>query len=160
MPVIVNVTKEEIKIKAAGNWFVLKAGQEKLLHSQDIANFISQDLSDCGICVLPDLVGENEDVTQDQFQERKLAFKEEKAVIMSQALDRYIRKYRAVIANNQVHLRRELKQHNIESGPEAEASQGELDAMRLVARYQRLENDQAHTNKEEVKDLMKQIKGD
>lgn len=159
MPIVVNATQENISIKIAGNWFNWKPGQERVIHNKSIAHFIQMDRTDSGLAVLPDLVADDEEVTPEQLEERKKTFAETKAQLIDQALDRYIKKHRDVIYNNQVSLRRDLEQANIKADPAVFASKGEMESMRLVAKYQKSSEDQEAAKIAEVNRLMKPVKG-
>lgn len=157
MPTIVNVTQEEIQTKIMGNWFTFKPGQKRVIHNKEIAEFIQKDRRDSGLAVLPELIGENEEVSPEEFEQRKLNAVKEEEAICEEALNRYVQKYRDVVANNQIHLRRDLEMKNIKADPAVFASSGELAAMRLVAKYQKRAEDHEQQKIDEVKKLMENV---
>ena len=159
MPTVVNVTEEPISVKVTGNWFSWKPHQERVIHNKSIANFIEMDCKDSGLAVLPELVADDEEITPEGLELRKLDMAETIATVKEQALERYVNKHRQVIYNNQVSLRRDLEQANIKADPASFASKGELDSMRLVAKYQKRSEDNEATKIAEVKKLMEQVKG-
>ena len=159
MPIVANCTQETITVKVAGNYFTFKPGQERVIHQEAIARFIEMDLKASGLVVLPALMTDDEEVTPEQLEERKLAGADHKKELLEQGLDRYVARHREVIYNNQVSLRRDLDMANIKVDPAAHASKGELDAMRLVAKYQKRTEDAEQSKIDEVKKLMGQVKG-
>ncbi len=157
MPIVVNATQENISIKIAGNWFAWKPGQERVIRDLDIAKFIEIDRKDSGLAVLPDLMADDEEVSPEQLEERKEAQTERKRQLCEEALDRYIAHHRMIIANNQISLRRDLEQANIKADPAAFASKGEVEAMKLVAKYQKRAEDAEQAKIDEVKKLMNSV---
>lgn len=159
MSTVVNCTQEHITVKIAGNYFSFKPMQERVIHNEAIARFIEMDLKSSGLVVLPELMKEDEEISPEELDQRKLDGAARKAELMEQGLDRYVAKHREVIYNNQVSLRRDLEIANIKADPAAFASQGELEAMRLVAKYQKRTEDAEQAKIDEVKRLMGAVKG-
>lgn len=158
MPIVANATEENVTVKVAGNYFSFKPKQRRVIHNKDIANFIEIDLKHTGLAVLPELMTEDEEVTPEQLEERKVAAKDTEDALISQALDRYVAHHRQIIANNQIHMRRDLESANIKADPAVFASTGELDSMRLVAKYQKRAEDAEQAKIDEVKKLMGAVK--
>lgn len=163
MPIVVNATQEEITIKIVGNYFKFGPGKSKTMN-KDLATFIqtSAGAKGCGLAVLPDLYQEGEemdDVTSEDLAGRQKAHEELKMEACANALTDYIDRYRQVIHNNQVSLKQDLAKTNNPADPAAYASKGELDAMRLVAKYQKRAEDTEQLRVDEVKKLMKNVTG-
>lgn len=156
---IANATKENISVKVAGNWFNWGPEKSRVIQNDGIAKFIQMELTDSGLYIVPTLVGEDEEVTPEELAERKEAAREQIEVAKQTALERYIAKHRAVIYNNQVSLRRDLEMKNIKADPAAFASEGEINSMRLVAKYQKGSEDAEQAKIDEVKKLMGAVKG-
>lgn len=158
MPVIANATQEIVTVKVAGNYFTFKPEQRRVIHNKDIANFIEMDLKHSGLAVLPELMTEDEEVTPEELEQRKLEAQPKIDAILEEALNRYVAHHRQIIANNQIHMRRDLETANIKADPAVFASQGELDSMRLVAKYQKRAEDAEQSKIDEVKKLMGAVK--
>lgn len=163
MPTVVNATQEEIQIKVVGNYFKFGPGKSKVMNA-DIASWIQTNpgAKGCGLAVLPDLYQEGEeidDVSTAEMKARKEAQEETKAQALESALHEYLEKYRRVIYNNQVSLKQDLGKANIQADPAVFASKGELEAMRLVAKYQKSAEDTEQLKIDEVKKLMKNVTG-
>ena len=163
MPIVINATQEEIQIKIVGNYFKFGPGKAKTMNA-DIASWIQTNpgAKGCGLAVLPDLYAEGEeidDVSPAALKAREESQEELKKQACENALNEYIEKYRRVIYNNQVSLRQDLAQKNIQADPAAFASAGELEAMRLVAKYQKRAEDSEQEKIDEVKKLMKNVTG-
>lgn len=156
---IANATKENISVKVAGNWFNWGPEKSRVIQNDGIAKFIQMELTDSGLYVVPTLVGEEEEITPEELELRKEAAKETIELAKQNALDRYIAKHRQVIYNNQVSLRRDLEMASIKADPAAFASDGEINSMRLVAKYQKNAEDAEQAKIDEVKKIMGQVKG-
>lgn len=159
MPRVINATEETISIKLCGNYFTFKPGASKNM-KPELANFIQMDRRDSGLAVVPDLFGEDVDMAEmsdEQVQARKDELKEIEATAKEEALRAYLQKYRQVIANNTIHLRRDLEQANIKAAPESFVSDGELEAMRIVSRYQKKDEDKDQLRADEARKLIEKI---
>ena len=157
MSITINSTQETITIKVWGNWFTWKPGQKKIIRDEEMAKFISLERKDSGIAVIPELVKDDEDVTPEELEVRRAANVGVEEEECRHALERYVAKHREVIANNQVSLRRDLQQKNIQADPAAYASTGELESMKLVAKYQKRSEDAEAAKISEVRRLMNQV---
>lgn len=151
MPIVLNATSEEVSVKIAGNWFSFRPNQKKVL-TESIARFIEMDRKDSGLCVLPPQFEEDADF--EKSPEGKEAIDKAKA----DAIKHYLDKYRAVIHNNQVSLRQDLEMKNLKVDPAVMATDGEVAAMKIVAKYRALEKDADQAKLEEVKKLLEQTK--
>lgn len=163
MPIVINATQEEITIKIVGNYFKFAPGKSKTM-SKDLATWIqtSEGAKGCGLAVCPDIYQEGEeldDVTEADLKARQKAHEELKIEACSNALLDYIERYRRVIYNNQISLKQDLAKANNPADPSAFVTKGELDAMRLVAKYQKRAEDKTQENIDEVKKLMKNVTG-
>jgi hypothetical protein len=164
MPTVINVTDETISIQARGHWFNWKPGQEKVIRDEKLASFIEIDRRGYGLAVLPDLTTQAEDdgdieVTEEQMAERKAAREAQKKEACRIALDAYVARLRETIKNAQVSLARDLAHKDYKYDPANDYSDGELQAMRLVAKYDKKGKDAAQERIEEIKKLEKQIAG-
>lgn len=163
MPIVVNATQEEITIKIVGNYFKFGPGKSKVMN-KDLATWIqtSEGAKGCGLAVLPDMHQEGEDIEELDEKEMKRRQEEHNAlkeVACENALNDYIEKYRRVIYNNQVSLKQDLAKSNNPADPAAFITKGELEAMRLVAKYQKRAEDKTQENIDEVRKLMKTVTG-
>lgn len=150
MGLILNATKEEQKVKVFGNWFTLKPGQIKQFQD-NIAAFMDKERGINGLIQLPDTFEEMEYRASDEGKALLAEF-EQKGV------DRYLKNLRQVIYNNQVSLRSDLEKANQKVDPASLATDGEIAAMRIVAKYDNAERDREQAKIEEVKKLMAQVK--
>lgn len=149
MPLIMNTTNEVQKVKAFGNWFEFKPKQIKPMR-EEIADFISQDRGYQGMVLLPDSF---EDLDYRQSEEGKSKLKE----LEKQGISTYVTHLRSIVYNNQQSLRQDLAQAEMNIDPATLASDGELEAMRLVAQYQSKKDDEDQKKVDEVKELMRKI---
>jgi hypothetical protein len=164
MPLVINATEETITTRIQGNYFTFKPGQEKTIRSEEVCHFIQTERRGCGLAVLPSLTTQAEDegdveVTAEDLAQRKSARDEQKNSALKSALHEYIRAKREVIRNNQVSLAKDLARADYKYGPEHDISDGELDAMRLVAKYDSKGKDAEQDRLEEIEKLKKKIAG-
>ena len=157
MAVVINATQETITLRLRGNYFTWNPSQKKVIRDEELAHFIMTERSDSGLAVISELVKDDEDVTPEELEQRKLDGVGLEEAACHQALERYVSKHRDVVANNQISLRRDLEQKNIKADPAAFASTGELESMKLVAKYQKRAEDAEATKIAEVKKLMEQV---
>lgn len=146
---ILNATNEPQSVKAFGNWFSFKPKQTKLV-SDDIGRFLIEERAANGLVELP---AEFQDPSHKNSPEGKAQFE----AAEQRGIDSYIKALRGLIYNNQVSMRQDLEKSNIKVDPAIYASDAELQAMRLVAKYQRDAEDTEAKKIEEIKDLMKKV---
>jgi len=163
MPIVVNATKEEITIKIVGSYFKFAPEKSKTM-GKDIASWIQTNpgAKGCGLAVIPDLYQDGEEideVSSADMNARKAAQEELRTQAIESALQEYLDKHRRLIYNNQVSMRQDLGKANIQADPAVFASKGELDAMRLVARYDSKGQDAEQSKIDEVNKLMGAVKG-
>lgn len=149
MGLILNATNEEQTVKVFGNYFTLKPKQIKNFQD-NIASFMAKERAVNGLVQLPEAF---EDMEYRTTEEGKSVLEnaEEKGI------DNYVGALRERIFNNQVSLRQDLEKANQKIDPAALASAGELEAMRIVAKYERAKSDREQQKIDEVKKLMKDI---
>lgn len=162
MPIVINATEENVTIQVAGNYFNFKPGQRKTIRSNDIANFIQTERRGCGLAVLPDLTTQAEDdgdqeVSSGELASRREASKASEVEACARALRDYITHKREVIKNNQISLARDLARADYKYGPEHEMSDGEFEAMKLVAKYEKQGKDSDQSRLDDIEKLKKQI---
>lgn len=164
MPKVINVTDEEISIQARGHWFNWKPGQEKTIRDEQLARFIEIERRGYGLAVLPDLTTQEEDdgdiiVPPEEMIARKTRQEVKKQEACRLALDAYVARHRDIIKNAQISLARDLAHKDYKYDAANDYSDGELNAMRLVAKYDRKGKDAAQERIDEIKRLEKQIDG-
>jgi hypothetical protein len=150
MGIIYNATKEEQTIRALGNWFTFKPKQMKVL-ADNLSSWISVQKKEHGLIELSSAF-------EDPEYKNSEAGKAALAAAEAEGVESYLKHHRMIIANNQISLRRDLDQANIKADPAAFASDGEIESMKIVAKYASREEDIAQKRAEEVQRLMKAIK--
>lgn len=149
MGLIFNATNEEQSVKALGNWFTLKPKQIKMFQD-NISNFLGSERRDNGLICLPESFEDPEYKVSPEG-------KAELARLEDEGISHYVNALRARIYNNQVSLRQDLEKANMKIDPSMLATDADLEAMRLVAKYQQKQDDSAQKRVDEVKELMKQV---
>lgn len=146
---VLNATNEKISIQALGNWFEFKPKQVKNL-THNLAMFIITERREKGLVHLPDAF---EDPEYKNTPDGKAEF----ALVEQRGIDSFCEALRRRIFNNQVSLRQDLEKGNMKIDPAVLASEGELEAMRLLSKYQQKDDDTAQKKADEVKELLKKI---
>lgn len=149
MPIVFNATEEKQTFRAFGSWFTFNPNQTKQMN-EDISRFIAENRKEHGMMVLPD---EFEDPEYKLTEEGKTKL----ANIKSAGIFNFLTAQRDIIKNNQVHLRKDLEMANIKTDPAVYATDSELKAMEYVAKYQKLDKDDAQEKIDKVKNLMKEV---
>lgn len=162
MALIINVTEEEVSIQARGHWFNWKPGQRKTIRDPKLAKFIEMDRKGYGLAVMDDLTSQEEDdgdveVSEETMLARKDARVEAEKQACKLALDDYVRRHRDIIKNAQVSLARDLAHKDYKYDYSHEMSDGEFNAMKLVAKYDKKGKDLTQERLDEIKKLEKQI---
>lgn len=150
MPFVFNATNETQTIKAAGNWISFKPKQVKSIYSEHVAHFICTERADKGLISVSDAF---EDPQYALSAEGKAELAEKETA----GINNFIRSLEGRIYNNQVSLRQDLERANFKIDPAVLASEGELEAMRLLAKYRKVADESAQKRMDEVADLMKQV---
>jgi len=146
---IFNPTAEKQLVQVFGNWFAFAPGQIKNLRDE-FGEFIRGQKQYTGLVSIP------EELEDTEFK----ASVDGKAMLAEHAergVKAYVDHHRKIIANNQISLRRDLEKANIKADPSVYASEGELESMRIVAKYQRAKSDETQAKVDEVKKLLKDI---
>lgn len=149
MALLYNTTLEEQHVKALGNHFTFKPGQIKMFQD-NVAHWIATMRREQGIVSLP---AEFEDPEYKESEEGKKAL----ATAKAEGIKNYLEFHRKIVYNNQKSLKQDLEMANLKVDPATLATDGELESMRLVAKYQALKSDDEQKKVDEVKELMQQI---
>jgi hypothetical protein len=154
-----NPTEETVSTCIQGAWFSFKPGQFKSMDNSK-GDFIRMNRKGTGLVVLP----EQFEPTSEIFVEG-IVEKPEGKVILAEKREEGIRNliehHMDIIRNNQVSLRQDLA-HRYPTADASklaslEASKGEIESMKLVAKYKGKASDNAQKKMEEIGDLMDKI---
>lgn len=145
-----NATNETITVKALGNFFEFKPKQIKNFND-NVGMFLINDRRDSGLVHVPDIFFD------DPEHKNSEAGKAELEAIDKRGIENFCAALRKRIYNNQVSLRQDLERANIKADPAAFATDGEMEALRTLAKYQAKQEDVSQKRAEEVKKLMKEI---
>lgn len=158
---VYNPRDEEITTTIYGNYFTWKPGQVKQVKA-DIAKFVNMSRKELGLQVVEDprfIPAESERYVPgfDKTDEGKKVLEP----LKEKGISNFVEHLMEVIRNNQVSLRQDLankyptgKSENLAA---AFASQGEIEAMRLVAKYKSKSKDNLAKQVEEVNKLMEKV---
>lgn len=148
---VMNATNEKVTVKAMGNWFEFKPKQIKNF-THNLGLFLITERSQNGLVHVPDAF---EDPEYKATEEGRAQLSD----LEKRGIEAFCKGLRQRIYNNQVSLRQDLERSNLKVDPAVLATDGELEAMRLLAKYQDQKDDIEQKKIDEVKDLMKSIKG-
>lgn len=156
-----NPTEEHVSTKIFGNWFSFPPGSKKSFHKPGMDNFIEQNRKETGLVILPPEFNPNHERFVDGYEKTE----EGKAILAAkreQGINNLIEFHLAIVRNNQVCLAQDIARQygSPETGRQMakyEASKGELESMRLVAKYKGKSGGNAQKKAEEIDRLMSQI---
>jgi hypothetical protein len=155
-----NPTEEVVHTKIFGSHFEFKPGQMKTM-GEAFAKFIEMNRKETGLVALPQQFDPTDDETYVEGYDKTPAGKEALAEAKARGIRNLIEFYQGIIYNNQVALRNDLVRHDPHTDviklTAINASKGELEAMRLVSKYQKLKLDDQSAQVKEVEKLMAEI---
>ena len=159
---VYNPLDEDVSLCIQGSWFNFPKGQLKSITQKDKVNFIARDRQYTGLVVLPPEFDPHDE--EDRFIEGYEKTPAGKAVLEEariKGINALIEFHMQVVRNNQVSLRQDLA-HKYPSADAAklaalDASKGELESMRLVAKYKGKSSDNAQRKVDEIEKLMQDI---
>ncbi len=151
MGMIYNATNENCQVRVFGNYFEFKPKQMKMLDDK-FSHWIQTERKYLGLVDLPD-----------EFADPSYAKGEDGARILAtkteEGVNAFVQRLRERVANVTVSLRMDLEQANIKSDPLSYASDGEVQAFELLAKYQKAKADDSANQVNRLKDLESKIKG-
>lgn len=157
---VYNSTEEPVSTRIHGSWFSFTPGALKTMEASK-AEFVAMHRKETGLTVVRDprfIAG------TDQYEpgfEKTEAGKAILAPLKEEGINNFISALMEIIRNNQVSLRQDLA-HKYPTADAAKlaavnASQGEMDAMRLVAKYKKKNRDNDAKKVDEIAKLMEDI---
>lgn len=149
MGLIYNATNEKQHVVVFGNHFQLEAG--KIKNFQDhISHYIATERAEFGLVSLPEQF-EDPDFSKSEEGKKILAEKKE------EGLKRYIGRLKTIAYNNLVSLKQDLEKANLKVDSRSFATDAELDAMELLAKYQASQDDKVEKKVQRIKELEAKI---
>lgn len=157
--VVWNPTEETISTQLQGAWFSFKPNQMKIMDDHK-CRFIESNRKGTGLVVLPDQFDKSHERYVEDFEKSEEG-KEIMAQKRSEGISNLIEFHMAIVQNNQVSFRNDMASR-YPSGDAVKlaalnASKGELESMRMVAKYKGKQSQNDAKKVEEVQDLMKTI---
>ncbi len=150
MALVICTDLEDVNVRALGNWFSFKSGQIKNMDDK-IAHFICVDKAEYGFQTLPDICFEDPNCKESI---------DAKATAIKQGRNNIIKKLHDVIRNLEVSLQRDLDIAGIKTNVLTQASDGELNAYRRLAKFEALKQDEEGNKLKEIMELKGKINGD
>jgi hypothetical protein len=154
-----NPTEEKVSTMMQGAWFTFAPGTFKTM-DENKCNFIRTNRKETGLIVLADQF----DPSSDQYIEGYEKTEEGKALLLQakeDGINNLVEHHMSIVHNNQVSLRNDLAHKNPAADPVRlaglQASKGELESMRLVAKYKGKASDSPAKKLDEITKLMEKI---
>lgn len=156
-----NPTEELVTTKIHGSWFSFPPGAKKSMVGAEKGQFIQQNRKETGLVVLPPEFNPNDERYSDGYDKTE----EGKSILEAkrvEGINSLIEFHLAVVRNNQVCLSQDLARRygSPETGKQMakyEASKGELESMRLVAKYKGKSGNNMQKKSEEIDKMMDKI---
>lgn len=159
MPLVYNPTKELVSTKMQGAWFTFKPEMKKSMDA-DKCRYIEEARKETGLVILPNEFDPQSEHYVEGYDKTPegLAKLEECRL---QGISNLLAHHYAIMKNNQVSLRRDMA-HKYPDGDSKrltalEMSSGELESLKLVAKYQQFKQDGANTKLQEINKLLENI---
>lgn len=158
---VYNPTEEEVTTVIHGNFFTWKPGQVKQIGANK-AQFVDTNRKETGLVVVTDkrFIPAEQDYYVPGFEKTEEG-KKVLAPLKEQGINNLIAYLMDIIRNNQVSLRQDMAGKwptgDAAKMAAAGASKGELEAMRMVAKYKKKTPENAARQVEEVEKLMEAI---
>lgn len=158
---VYNATDEEVTTTINGSFFTWKPGQIKQMRAGQ-ANFVDTNRKELGLVVIrdPRFIPAEQDSYVPSFEKTKEG-QDVLAPLKEQGINNFVESLVWIIRNNQVSLRQDMASKwptgDAAKMAAAGASNGELNAMRLVAKYKKKTKDNAARQVEEIEKLMQEI---
>lgn len=160
MPKVFNPTQETVETRLFGSYFSFKPGQMKNMQ-RNFCDFIQSDRKDTGLVVLP---AQFDPMDEENYVEGFEKTPEGKKIIAEkteEGIRNLIDHHLWVIRNNQISLKKDLARHDPSNDPaklaSIEASKGEIESMRLVAKYKKLRLNSEEKRFSEVDKLLEEV---
>lgn len=149
MSYVMNALDKEQRVTVAGNHFTFKPRQVKLFQP-NIATLLTVDKAYMGFVGIPEAYEDLEWKSSEEGQ---------KALVSARkaGVEAYCNFLRRIVYNQQVSLRQDLEKMNIKADPKTFISDGELDAMKELVKYQASKDDEDQKKIDEAKELEKKL---
>lgn len=131
MPYIMNTLNEKVSTQAHGKWFSWAPGEIKSLHNVHLVEFLAQKRGEDGLVEIPESTME----LDKNGSEYKVAISEKR----KEGIAKRVAKLNSVIRNLEMSLRRDYETSGQKGNYNFEASIGELNAYKELAKYREFE---------------------
>jgi hypothetical protein len=152
MAVVMNCLDEEQTAVVGGSHFTFKPKQIKQIYQEHIASLLTGDKKEYGFVALPEECLDREFV--DSAAGKALIDAKRK-----EGVDAFCKKLRAQLYNLNVSLKQDLDKANLKVDPRVFASEGDIKAMELLAKYQLRKEDEDQKKVDRIKELEKALNG-
>jgi uncharacterized protein YdhG (YjbR/CyaY superfamily) len=146
---VMNATNQTQHVTAFGNHFTLSPKQIKNFQD-NIGTFLVTTKAEYGLVALPE---EFENPDYKATEEGKAKLKEAE----SNGIANFIKRLKQIVYNHQVSLRMDLEQANIKADPKSFATDGEIEAMEILASYLDKEDAEQAKKIKKIKELEQRI---
>lgn len=152
MPYIMNALDEKVTTQAHGKYFTWAPQEIKMLHSLNLAQFLSQHRGEEGLVEVPEALMELPKNTK-EYSDGILAKRKE-------GIEKYVRKQNSIIRNLEISLRRDYETSGQKGNFLFEASKGELEAYKNLKKYKEFESSEQLNVADEIQKIRGELYGD
>jgi hypothetical protein len=152
MAVVMNCLDEEQTAVVGGAHFTFKPRQIKHIYQESIAGLLTSEKKEYGFVSLP------EEILDKEFADSPAG----KAILEAkrkEGVDAFCKKLRSQLYNLNVSLKQDLDKSNLKVDPRVFASEGDIKAMELLAKYQSRKEDEDQKKVDRIKELEKVLNG-
>jgi arginyl-tRNA synthetase len=148
---IMNALDKEVTTQAFGNHFSFKPGQIKRMR-QSLGDFLSREKGYMGLVEVSERLYDDKEYRDSEEGQREISAKREEGI------NKRVSHLQKVIHNLQVSLRQDLDQADIKADTYAFASDGEIQAMEELHKYQVRHEDANKARIEKARNLERKLK--
>lgn len=145
MALVYNPLPTPVKVQVGGKWFEFKPDQVKLIHNDNIAQFMVTDKSELGLVSVPDVVVEN------QTSEESIKIKSEAREL---GITNRIRALERIKHNLVVSLKNDIDVKGLKLDPLLLASSGEKEAIKELKQLEETKQASKEKEAEEIRQLL------
>lgn len=149
---IMNSLNEPVSTQAHGKWFSWKPQEIKYIQNENLARFLAEKRGEEGLVEVPADIMELDKKSQEYnnavYEKRK------------EGITKYVQKQNAIIRNLEMSLRRDYETSGQKGNYNFEASKGELQAYKNLAKYKEFEAQEQLNIADEIEKARAALYGD
>lgn len=152
MPYIMNCLNEQVITCARGKYFTWKPQEIKVIHNENLATFFVQNRGEEGLVDIPEHIME--------LDKKSPEYAAGIAEKRTEGIEKFLRKQNWIVRNLEMSLRRDYETSGQKGNFLFEASKGELEAYKNLAKYKEFEANKQLNVADEIQKLREKLYGD